>query len=707
MKNIKLILFSLSIFALLFACKGVGNNGGKTGNNNGSAKEAKLVLKELIVKGGKARFVEGLGWQVELENEKTALVPRDITATFDCGKDSDEVFPISRISYEWAIKVDKYISATLYVKEEKGKNEAWSEKIEVKRKPNENPAPQTTGELKLESLSVHEMEVKNLNDLDNLQVSVADTLQSVSISNIKYKFTLNGNAQDVTLKIEGKAEGEIVLLENEETKIVLVVAKEEGKWKEWKHELLIKKVPAKDIDSITQIIVAKDAGHDESFGFLKKQKPISKLKDGNTTIEVALERPELVIIINAEEGGQPKAEIKLNDVLIDANFRDGSNRLEVKTLKLNNGLNSIKIKTSKPGYKEGNYYFNLNYIPSLTFQELSVNGKKYETLSEVEGKSLTLKAKDADPITLLGKVKEEGATVKFEKQNVSTWDEIAGSSISIEPGKSAKLRMCAEKAGYKTLYIEFEIERQGVLKAIKVVKIVVDKTEVQSGGTVEIEKAKPSVKLVLTLQEKVKDITFKIDDRMDSGDFDLSGTVATILGVKIKADAETHLKLHAEALGYDEWNDEITVKHTTKTETLPATHIVGLSMGYINQATKSWAYVKAEQQANGNWEGGTGSNGHSICIYIDKKDKDLTPDNVKVSVENAKTHKVYFEKEAVKTETTPSGWLEFTKDKNAKDEEFHLERGESDLLITIYYMDGGVEKILEQFHYIVTVRAGY
>ena len=252
MKKFKILFGALSIFAVLFfSCKGAtnsANNKNNKANNStpeqgGQTKELELVITKLLVCGEEFKNLTAKKWETTVENKKESLTAEDFRADFTYGKETIKDVKV-QVSYDGKLEVGKAKIVKLSFPEKKGKYQGWSHDIKITRKA-KNEGSETQGELVLSSLTVHGRALDNaggVNDLENLHVTVPNANDKVLVGNIQASFTLNSANKAVTLKIEGKSASESVLLkENKDVAITLVVDAVPGEYKEWRHQLKLKR----------------------------------------------------------------------------------------------------------------------------------------------------------------------------------------------------------------------------------------------------------------------------------------------------------------------------------------------------------------------------------------------------------------------------------------------------------------------------------
>ena len=375
--------------------------------------------------------------------------------------------------------------------------------------------------------------------------------------------TFDGGTKDELTNPIGKTvlSKDYTLVQDKKTPVVIDIIGKGYKPLKLTFNVTYKKPEKKYVDDITNINIIRNKKGTivDTYGSVGKY-PITKLKGGATTIDVSREDPIMTIWVNKGDGGQPKAEIKLDgSVMAGKDFEAGSGKLEVHFESLSNARHHIEIKLEKPGYETANYDFYIHYKPLLTFKSLTINGNTYNTVDQI--KQLELEASVPNPVSISGEVNEVGATISFKKiENGKLLD--VNPPLDLKGGENLSLRMYASLEGYTTTFFSFRLKKQP--SPIVFNKIEVDGTEVANGGTIEVSKLDAKVNLVVTLKQKYKDINFTINDGPAFVVFDSTGTIATFSDFTVTKDGSLPVKIHASCPpSYADCEQVITITHKT------------------------------------------------------------------------------------------------------------------------------------------------
>ena len=352
------------------------------------------------------------------------------------------------------------------------------------------------------------------------------------------------------------------LVQDKKTPVIIDITGEGYKPLKLTFNVTYKKPEKKYVDDITNISIIRNKSGSLTNMYGAIGKPLTELKGGTTTIDVSREDPIMTISVRKGDGGQAKAEIKLDGTVMEnTDFATGSGMLEVHFNSLSRAKHHIEIKLEKPGYETANYDFYIHYKPLLSFKSLVINGTTYNQMAQI--KQIKLEAIDPNPVTISGEVNEAGATISFKKLENGNWV-VFTPPLDLQEGKNLSLRMYASLEGYATTYFSFRLQRKIQVTPIVFNKIEVDGTEVAKGGTIEVSKLDAKVNLVVTLKQKYEDINFTINDDPGLVEFDSTGTIATFADFAVTKDGSLPVKIHASCPpNYTDCEETITITHKT------------------------------------------------------------------------------------------------------------------------------------------------
>ncbi len=352
------------------------------------------------------------------------------------------------------------------------------------------------------------------------------------------------------------------LVQDKKTPVIIDITGEGYKPLKLTFNVTYKKPEKKYVDDITNISIIRNKSGSLTNMYGAIGKPLTELKGGTTTIDVSREDPIMTISVRKGDGGQAKAEIKLDGAVMEnTDFATGSGMLEVHFNSLSRAKHHIEIKLEKPGYETANYDFYIHYKPLLSFKSLVINGTTYNQMAQI--KQIKLEATDPNPVTISGEVNEAGATISFRKLENGNWV-VFTPPLDLQEGKNLSLRMYASLEGYATTYFSFRLQRKIQVTPIVFNKIEVDGTEVAKGGTIEVSKLDAKVNLVVTLKQKYEYINFTINDAPGLVEFDSTGTIATFADFAVTKDGSLPVKIHASCPpNYTDCEETITITHKT------------------------------------------------------------------------------------------------------------------------------------------------
>ena len=248
------------------------------------------------------------------------------------------------------------------------------------------------------------------------------------------------------------------LVENVKTPFIIDIEGEGYNPLKLTFNVTYKNTKVRYMDDITIIGITKNKQNKQiTFGFVG-DKNINELLDGKTTIDISRSDPIISILTERKGGEQPKLEMKVdNNLMTGIDFEVGTYSLETQLSSLTKGMHNIKIKIEKDGWVQGNYDFNLNYKPFFTFKSLTVNGNSYTTLSSI--KEIILDKNAPNPVTLSGKMNEEGAIISFKKKEDKKYVDF-DPPLEVEVGKTISCRIYASLDDYTTTYYNFKLTRK-------------------------------------------------------------------------------------------------------------------------------------------------------------------------------------------------------------------------------------------------------
>lgn len=490
------------------------------------------------------------------------------------------------------------------------------------------------------------------------------------------------------------------LVQDKKTPIVVDIIGEGYKPLKLTFNVTYKKAEKKYVDDITNITISTSAiGGVAVYGGAGN--PIANLKNEQTTLDISIAEPTIRLYVNKGSGGQPKLDVKLDELKLNEDFEAGKGNLSFKLPKLTAGKHNVKMSITKEGYEAGEYNFNLVYKPTLTFKKITINGTDYTKLSAISGKTITFEPTDADPVVLSGEVEEEGVDLYFSVyKSDKKYHKIPDSKISVPQGETLYIRMYAKKEGCTTFFVTFKLKRNKVVEKIEITKITVDGTEVAKGGAIEVEKAEAKVNLVLTLKKKYSDVSFTINDAPGFVELDTTGTIATFSDFGVTKDGSLPLKIKASAQpDYADCEETITITHKTKAQQATEVYIDGVSIALYDEDEEDYLDDEDLKKVGANWEGTVGEGPHMFTISVDAKDKDITDvTKFKLSMKDSTSGKVYFD--TITGQVRANNHIRFLRKQDTAGATINLATGKHTLDVTLYYED----KVVESCQFIVTIK---
>ena len=725
MKKFKLFLVCASIVAtLFFACKGTGKTGVGGGDANKNKDNPPVQQKEKVViefdatkvscKKGSDSVVTGNSIDDGTELEFVAVVPNG--QQVKDWKANDEV-----------IQGEKNPKLKYKVDAKKAKDKAGKKTtiiaVAFEAKGNGGGGSSDPKDIEIDKIILG---YPNISDRAGKTVLGKDlgtdaTIPDFTVEDAKFPVQVyhkvEFTTEEVQVSVNGGAKSKLgsgisktvlandyTLVENAKTKFEVFITGEGFKPLKLTFNVTYIKPTKKYVDDLTNITITKNDVipiKDVVYGSVGE--PISKLKKSGAeieTIDISTATPKIKIIVNKGTGGQPSAEIKIDESSISENFASGQNKIEFNTQALTMGKHSVKIKITKEGYEAGEYSFNLVYKPRLTFKEMEINGTKYTDKADFQGKLLKIEATDENPVRFSGSVVEDGADVYFSKlESDNKYHKLSSGTLDLPQGKMESLRMYMKKDGYTTTFISFKLKRKEAPKQIVVKRIEVGDNVVENNGEVTVESEKATIKLTLTFEQKYEGITFKINDAPATATSGMDGLMATFASVQVDKDAKKVLNLKAEAQNYETWTGKITVTHQTPAQSSTEKYIVEASITPWDTDDGGFNFPETLTKDGDNWKLSLSAEGpHQFEVKITKNDKDISDDEkVKLftlSIKNLTNNVDYLEKITGKKEGESN--IVFKGNKisvtGQQPKDILLPTGENDLLVTVYYNNIQVEQ---------------
>lgn len=691
MKKILFVVLSLVFF---FACNGPQNDGEKPSPKKEEVKVnfsvdggtgGTLTAK---IKGETNTISTGKKVAKDSEVVFTATV-EDSTYSVESWKLDGNL--VNGTNLEYKLKITKEVNVVVKFKKNGGSPQPKDIQIDkiILGYPNISPRDGKTvlGKDLNENTTIDDFEVPDAGFPVQVYHMTGFTVEEVFVS-------FNGGAKEqLTSTIQKTVlEKKYTLVENHKTPIVVDITGEGYKPLKLTFNVTYKKATKKYVDDLTNItITTTKSGKKLIYGSVGEN-PITKLTGGTYTINVSTDEPSIELIVNKGEGGQPSADIKVDDQKLNVDFENGKHKLTFKTPKLTKGSHSVKITITKEGYEPGEYHFNLMYKPLLTFKSLTINGKTYNDKEQI--KQIILEANAPNPVSISGEVNEEGATISFKKQENKTWGDFTP-PLNLKEEDKLSLRMYAKLDGYTTTFFGFGLERKKGQEAIFIRKIEIDGKQVTQNGCIEVEKFEAKVKLEITLKQKYENISFKINDASITPIFDTSGMIATFNDFGVTKDGELQVKIELSAPNFANYEETITIKHKTLPPSSAYIIEVGVAPWEYDQGAFGW--LEALRKKGANWEGSLSAAGpHQFTIKIDTKNKDITDVTIfKLYMKDANSETVYFDKITGKKEGEKN--IVFESSKDTLKHEIHLPVGTSTLDVKLYYG----EEVVESCQFIV------
>ena len=391
--------------------------------------------------------------------------------------------------------------------------------------------------------------------------------------------------------------------------------------------------------------------------------------------------------MNKGVGGQPSADIRIDDQKQNIDFESGKNKLTFNTPKLTAGSHSVKITITKEGYEPGEYHFNLMYKPLLTFKSLTINNQTYSDKTQI--KQITLEADATNPVNISGEVNEAGAVVSFKKLENKNWVDFTP-PLNLNEGDNLSLRMYAKLDGYAITFWGFRLKRNVAPQAIVIKKIEVDGTEV-TNNAIAVEKQDASVRLAVYLKQKYESISFKINNTVTNANFEEFGMIATFDSLAITRDGALQVAIEASAPDFESCTKTITITHTTSAQQGTEAYITSVGITPWDYDDGAYSYIEKLSKKGVNWEGPLSAGGpHRFTVIIDTKDKDIT-DVTKFTLymKDANSTKVYFDK--ITGKKTADKVIKFERYRGTDGQEIKLPEGTTTLDVKLYYGDEVVE----------------
>ena len=703
-KKISTFFIAISLFVILsFGCKGTGKT-----HNGGGTDDPDLVLKTLTVATVPVTNVIERPMNVSVANDKASLSSTNIEATFDYGSQTGK--PIT-IQIDGASNLKEGVASlcTLSVPASPGKYKSWSAKINITRLANGGGA----GELKNIEIDKIILGYPNISSRDGKTVKGKDLNEDYSIPDftvpatkfpVQVYHTTEFTVEKVEIRVNGGNKEEIpspitksminrdyTLVENAKTKFEISITGEGYKPLKLTFNVTYEKATKKYVDDLTNITITTNSlGKTAVYGATGTS--IEELKEGKTTIDVSIPRPKMTIIVNKGEGAkQAKATISIDANKVNQDFAQGSGKLEFVIDTLAKGSHNVKITIEKEGYEKGDYDFNLNYKPPLTFKEIKINEKTFTDVAQIKNKTIEIEPTDPDPVVLSGKAEEEGVNLYFSKRgNDNKYHKITDSKVSVAESETVILGMYAKKDGYTTLFIPFKVKRKKTIEPIVVKRIEVGSKAVAEGESITLTQEEAQTKLTLTLKQKYEGITFKINNVEVTPDLGIYGMIATFNNVALTANGSKTFALKAQAPDFLTWQASITIVHVTPPE--EESYIIEPKIGYFDSDDGWWDY-DLKRDGN-NWKGSCDpDSSYRFTVKIQKKDKDLSdPSKFKLSiVDKSDSDKVHLDKVTTSIVDKTKGHLTWIRDKNTVGRDMRFSRGLHEFEVTIYFEDKVIE----------------
>jgi len=693
----KYLFMALSLL-FLFACKNPQNDGAKPSDKKEEFK-VNFSVKDDV----------GGNLTAKIKGEATSIatgkkVVKDAEVVFTAMPDANysveswtldgtlvEDAKLKDDKKEFTLKIAK--EATVVVKFKKNESDPQPKDIQIDKiilgYPNISPRDGKTvlgGDLN-ENTAIDDFEVPDATFPIQVYHKIEFTVEEVFVS-----FD-GGSKEKLTSSIQKTLlEKRCTLVENHKTPIVIDITAEGYKPLKLTFNVTYKKATKKYVDDLTNItITTTKSGKSVVYGAVGE--PIAKLTGGQTTINVSTNEPSVTLIVNKGTGGQPSADIKIDDQKLDVDFENGKNKLTFKTSKLTKGIHSVKITITKEGYEPGEYHFNLNYKPLLSFKSLTINDKTYNDIAQI--KQITLEVDAPNPVNISGEANEAGAVVSFKRLENKNWVEFT-SPLDLQEGDDLSLRMYAKLDGYATTFWGFRLKRNVTPKVIVIKKIEVDGTEV-TNGAITVEKQDASVRLAVFLKQKYESISFKINNVATAADLDEYGMIATFNDFAITKDGALQVTIEASAPNFESCTKTITITHTTSAQQGNEAYITSVGITPWDYDEGEYGYIEPLTKKGANWEGSLSSGGpHRFTIEIDTKDKDITDiTSFKLYMKDANSSKVYFDK--ITGKKTKDKVIKFERYRGTDGQEINLPEGTTTLDVKLYYG----EEVVESCQFIV------
>ena len=359
-------------------------------------------------------------WSVKVPNNKMSVATGDVEAKFTIGSKKTIAPKVQVQDTPVSLKEGVPVEVTLKVPAEKGVHTGWTKTIKVTRATKDE-----LGELQLASLFVYNKDVKPLDDLQKLSITIPSHIEQIVKEKIEPTFRLNGEKIDVVWNVSPNLP--LNIAEEESKEFTLSVPQKDGKYKAWNCKLKITR-EKKDVSTDPELTLTSLTIAD---------KAIADLSDLDN---LSIELPHTVEKVKSN---QVEAKFSLNGAEKQVQYTVTPEELELKAGESKNLVITVAKKEGE--YKKWEHSVKVTLEdkpadPKLTLTSLTIAGKAITDLSDLDNLSIEL------PHTV-EKVKSNQVEAKFslngaEKQVQYT---VTPEELELKAGESKNLVITVAK----------------------------------------------------------------------------------------------------------------------------------------------------------------------------------------------------------------------------------------------------------------------